>query len=85
MGRSVVPGNQPTPAYRDTDIELLAVAAGFKYTAKAGTEAELEHRIGELQDGPNFVHVMLKAGNAPVKNIPLTPHEIRDRFIAAMK
>lgn len=80
-----ITGNQPTPAYRDTDIELLAVAAGFKYTAKAGTEAELEHRIGELQDGPNFVHVMLKAGNAPVKNIPLTPHEIRDRFIAAMK
>lgn len=77
-------GNQPTPAYRDTDIELLAIAAGFKNTAKAGTEAELERIIQGLGDGPNFVHVMLKPGNAEVKNIPLTPHEIRDRFVAAL-
>ncbi|MFA4825453.1 MAG: sulfopyruvate decarboxylase subunit beta [Methanoregula sp.] len=78
-------GNQLTPAYRDTDIELLAIAAGFRYTAKAQSEAELAAVIGELKKGPNFVHVLLKPGNAAVKNIPLTPHEIRDRFSAALK
>ena len=69
-------GNQLTPAYRDTDIELLAIAAGFPHTAKAQTETELSAVIGKLKCGPNFVHV---------QNIPLTPHEIRDRFSAAMK
>jgi sulfopyruvate decarboxylase beta subunit len=78
-------GNQLTPAYRDTDIELLAIAAGFRHTVKAQTEAELSTVIGDLGPGPNFVHVLLKPGNAAVKNIPLTPHEIRDRFSAAMK
>ncbi|MEI8331526.1 MAG: sulfopyruvate decarboxylase subunit alpha [Methanomicrobiales archaeon] len=78
-------GNQLTPAYRDTDIELLAIATGFQYTAKAQTEAELSAVIGKLGRGPNFVHVLLKPGNSAVKNIPLTPHEIRDRFSAAIK
>ena len=78
-------GNQLTPAYRDTDIELLAIAAGFRFTTKAQSEKELATVIGDLGRGPNFVHVLLKPGNAVVKNIPLTPHEIRDRFSGAMK
>lgn len=78
-------GNQLTPAYRDTDIELIAIAAGFRHTVKAQTEGELSTVIGDLGPGPNFVHVLLKPGNAAVKNIPLTPHEIRDRFSAALK
>jgi sulfopyruvate decarboxylase len=78
-------GNQLTPAYLDTDIELLAIAAGFGNTAKAGTEEELERIIQGLGDGPNFVHVMLKPGNAVVKNIPMTPHQIRDRFVEALR
>jgi hypothetical protein len=28
--------------------------------------------------------VLLKPGNAAVGNIPLSPHEIRDRFMAAL-
>jgi sulfopyruvate decarboxylase subunit beta len=78
-------GNQLTPAWRDTDIELLAIAAGFRFTTKAQSEGELTAVIGQLGPGPNFVHVLLKPGNAAVKNIPLSPHEIRDRFMAAMK
>jgi len=78
-------GNQLTPAYLDTDLELLAIAAGFRYTVKAQSEGELAAVIGGLDRGPNFVHVLLKPGNSVVNNIPLTPHEIRDRFLAAMK
>jgi sulfopyruvate decarboxylase subunit beta len=78
-------GNQLTPAYRDTDIELLAIASGFRNTMKVQSEIELESVIGRLGRGPNFIHVLLKPGNAMVKNIPLSPHEIRDRFMAAVK
>ena len=78
-------GNQPTPAWRDTDIELLAIAAGFRFTTKAQSEKELDTVIGSIGRGPNFVHVLLKPGNASVKNIPLSPHQIRDRFMAAVK
>jgi sulfopyruvate decarboxylase beta subunit len=78
-------GNQLTPAYRDTDIELLAIAAGFRFTTKAQTESELASVIADLRPGPNFIHVLLKPGNAIVKNIPLSPHEIRDRFMTAVK
>jgi sulfopyruvate decarboxylase len=77
-------GNQLTPAYKDTDLELLAIATGFRFTAKAQTEAELADVIGKLRPGPNFIHVLLKPGNALVKNIPLSPHEIRDRFITTL-
>jgi sulfopyruvate decarboxylase subunit beta len=78
-------GNQLTPAYRDTDIELLAIASGFRFTTKAQTESELGSVIADLCPGPNFIHVLLKPGNAMVKNIPFSPHEIRDRFTAAVK
>jgi sulfopyruvate decarboxylase len=78
-------GNQLTPAWRDTDIEMLAIASGFRFTKKAQTESELASVIADLCPGPNFIHVLLKPGNAMVKNIPLSPHEIRDRFMAAVK
>jgi sulfopyruvate decarboxylase len=78
-------GNQLTPAWRNTDLELLAIAAGFRFTAKAQTEAGLASLIADLRPGPNFIHVLLKPGNAMVKNIPLSPHQIRDRFMAAMQ
>lgn len=78
-------GNQLTPAYAGTDIELLAIAAGFRFTGKAGTAAELDAIVSGLGKGPNFVHVILKPGNADAKNIPLTPHQIRDRFVKAIR
>ncbi len=78
-------GNQLTPAYNTADLELMAIASGFTHTWKAGDEIELEHVIRELGEGPNFVHVLLKPGNADVKNIPLSPLQIRDRFKTALQ
>lgn len=78
-------GNQPTPAWAGTDLELFAIASGFRFTAKAGTAAELEAVLSGLGTGPNFVHVILRPGNADVKNIPLSPHRIRDRFMSAIR
>lgn len=78
-------GNQLTPAYRHTDLELLAIAAGFTNTWRAQNGAQLEAILEGLGRGPNFVHIMLKPGNTEVNNIPLAPHEIRDRFMHALR
>jgi len=78
-------GNQLTPAYNTADLELMAIAAGFSHTWKAGDDEALENAIRELGEGPNFVHVLLKPGNADVKNIPLSPVQIRDRFKSALQ
>jgi sulfopyruvate decarboxylase beta subunit len=77
-------GNQLTPAYRSADLELIAIGAGFTHTWKVEDREGLNNAIHELKEGPNFVHVLLKPGNADVKNIPLTPEQIRDRFQQAI-
>jgi sulfopyruvate decarboxylase beta subunit len=77
-------GNQLTPAYRSADLELVALGAGFTHTWKIEDREGLNTVIQELGEGPNFVHVLLKPGNADVKNIPLTPVQIRDRFKSAL-
>ncbi len=79
-------GDQPTCAYSDIDMELVAISANIKLTYHAQTKRELEsvmERIHE-KDGPKFIHVLIKPGNARVKNIPLTPVEIKKRFMKAI-
>ncbi|MBP8675522.1 MAG: hypothetical protein KBH53_00590, partial [Methanoculleus sp.] len=77
-------GNQPTPASGLVDMELLARAAGIRNTCKVQDEEELEEAWESRGRGPNFIHVVLNPGNAPVGNIPLAPAEIRERFVRAL-
>ncbi|QSZ67343.1 sulfopyruvate decarboxylase subunit beta [Methanofollis aquaemaris] len=79
-------GNQPTYAAANVDLELLARASGFTRTWKVGSPEEIGAVMAASADeGPNFIHVMLRPGNASVGNIPLTPQEIRARFAAALR
>jgi sulfopyruvate decarboxylase subunit beta len=78
-------GNQPTPASGLVDMELLARAAGIRRTCKVQDERELADAWENRGRGPNFIHVVLKPGNAPVPNIPLAPAEIRKRFMRALR
>lgn len=78
-------GNQLTPAYGSADMELLAVAAGFRNTAKVQTDAELKDAWRNRVCGPNFIHVLLKPGNSNAKNIPLSPVELKERFMASLQ
>ena len=48
-------------------------------------ERELEEAWEDRGRGPTFIHVVLAPGNAPVPNIPLTPGEIRERFMRAIR
>lgn len=78
-------GNQPTPASGLVDMELLARAAGIRRTCKVQDERELKGAWEDRGRGPNFIHVVLKPGNAAVGNIPLAPAEIRERFVRAIR
>ncbi|KDE55318.1 sulfopyruvate decarboxylase subunit beta [Methanoculleus sp. MH98A] len=78
-------GNQLTNAYGQVDMELLALAAGLKRTCKVQDERELGEAWESRGRGPNFIHVVLKPGNATVPNIPLAPGEIRERFVRAIR
>lgn len=77
-------GNQPTNAYSQVDMELLALAAGIRNTCKVQDEEELRKAWENRGRGPNFIHVVLRPGNAAVPNIPLAPGEIRERFMRAL-
>jgi len=76
-------GDQPTPAYHHVDLELIAIAHGIKNTCKVQDAEELREAFGERGRGPNFIHTIIRPGNEQVGNIPLTPKEIRDRFMRA--
>jgi len=78
-------GNQLTNAYGQVDMELLALAAGIRNTCKVQDERELKDAWENRGRGPNFIHVVLKPGNARVPNIPLAPAEIRERFVRAIR
>ncbi|MDN7024779.1 sulfopyruvate decarboxylase subunit beta [Methanoculleus sp. FWC-SCC1] len=78
-------GNQPTSAYGQVDMELLAIAAGIRNTAKAHTPEEIREAWEARGRGPAFIHIVLKPGNAPVPNVPYTPEEIRNRFMGSLQ
>ncbi|MCX6699885.1 MAG: sulfopyruvate decarboxylase subunit beta [Methanomicrobiales archaeon] len=78
-------GNQMTPACQQVDLELYARACGFEQTAKVTSAEEIGGAIASLQQGPSFLHVVIRPGNSDVPNIPFTPQEIRDRFMSTVR
>ncbi|WFN35698.1 sulfopyruvate decarboxylase subunit beta [Methanogenium sp. S4BF] len=77
-------GNQMTHAWSGVDMELYAIAAGLTTTCKVHTADELTRAFQTRGRGPCFIHVLLKPGNADVKNIPLSPAEIKERFMGSV-
>ena len=77
-------GNQMTHAWNGVDMELYAIAAGITNTSRVHTAEELKEAFKNRGNGPCFIHVILKPGNSDVKNIPLSPIEIKERFIGSL-
>ncbi|HUT79638.1 MAG TPA: sulfopyruvate decarboxylase subunit alpha [Candidatus Bathyarchaeia archaeon] len=73
-------GNQITAAYSNIDLELLARAYGFTNTQKAYTPDDLVTAFNHLEKGPRLIHIIVKPGNAIVKDVPLSGIEIKERF-----
>ncbi|MCK4938188.1 MAG: sulfopyruvate decarboxylase subunit beta [Methanosarcinales archaeon] len=80
-------GNQETAACTSTDLELMARGHGMQYSAKAHTGDELVAVFHQLKEapGPAFIDMVVMPINEAVGDIPLTPVEIKDRFIGAIK
>jgi sulfopyruvate decarboxylase subunit beta len=78
-------GNQITQGYATTDLGQVAEAAGISSVVLVQTETELTSALSDTCKGGRFIHVIIRPGNSAVPNIPLSPIEIRDRFMAAMK
>ena len=78
-------GNQTTPAFRQVDLELYARACGFEQTVKVVSAEGIGGAIASPEPGPSFIHVVIRPGNSDAPNIPLTPREIRDRFMNTIR
>jgi len=78
-------GNQCTYS-STTDLKKVAEGVGFKNTAlypESLEEIDFTPVLGT--EGPVFVHVKVKAGNASVPVIPMEPEEIKERFMDEVK
>jgi sulfopyruvate decarboxylase subunit beta len=78
-------GNQPTATSFCVDLELTARGLGLEKTYKVASRKEILPVLQSLDDGPNFVHVLAKPGNANVPDVPLSPLEIKQNVIEALK
>ncbi len=77
-------GNQPTYS-SSMDLELLAKVYGIKNTSKVSTADELLKALKSGGKGPRFIHAIILAKNADVPNIPMTPVQIKERFMAGIR
>jgi sulfopyruvate decarboxylase subunit beta len=74
-------GNQRTATSSLTDLAHISYGAGIKETYRAQNKTEIEHTLSKLDRGPNFVHILARAGNAQVPVIPLSPEKIKVGFM----
>ncbi len=78
-------GNQPTATSFCVDLESTAKGLGIEKTHKAASRKEVLSVLQGLDNGPNFVHMLAKPGNANVPDVPLNPLEIKQNVIGALK
>ena len=74
-------GNQPTARAAGTDLAALARAAGCEHVLEADSEQKLQDALEGFQEGLTVIIVRAVAGNADVPIIPLSPEEIKKRFM----
>ena len=80
-------GSQETLTAKFLDLELLARGCGIENTVKVHTKEEVENAVSTAADTEEvtFIHVVLKPGNSDSPNIPLTPVEVTERFMDALR
>lgn len=78
-------GNQPTASGLCVDLEFTARGLGFQKTYQAASSEEIRSIVRNLTEGPNFVHLIAKPGNADVANVPLSPLQIKRNVIQSLR
>jgi sulfopyruvate decarboxylase subunit beta len=74
-------GNQKTATSQTADLAYTAYGLGIRQVYRSRNKAQLESILLKLGNGPNFVHVLAREGNAHVPIIPLSPEEIKLEFM----
>ncbi|MFB0545098.1 MAG: sulfopyruvate decarboxylase subunit alpha [Asgard group archaeon] len=78
-------GDQPTPAYKNISLSAIALAHGIKKVQLCHEIEENREAIEGFGRGPDFIHVIVRPGNAQLALIPLKNREIKERFMRALK
>jgi phosphonopyruvate decarboxylase len=78
-------GSQPSLS-AETRLDRMAAAAGYRTVAAVTDAADISDAVasGLAADGPHFVLVKVTPAQAEAPRIPYTPHQLRDRFRAAI-
>ncbi|MHA1277251.1 MAG: sulfopyruvate decarboxylase subunit alpha [Candidatus Helarchaeota archaeon] len=74
-------GNQITPAYSHIDLELIARSFGIQQSGVAYTSEDILKTYETFENGSKFIHIFTNPTNAKVDPIPLTPLQIKERFM----
>lgn len=77
-------GSQCTYA-STVDLGMVAQSVGFKNNFKFLESDEIDFKEVLESEGPVFVHLKVKAGNADVPIIDMTPEEIMGRFMKEIR
>jgi sulfopyruvate decarboxylase subunit beta len=77
-------GSQCTYA-STVNLGNVAKSIGFKNSFKFSESDEINFKTVLESEGPVFVHLKVKAGNADVPIIDMTPEEIIGRFMEGIK
>ncbi|MHA2391713.1 MAG: sulfopyruvate decarboxylase subunit beta [Promethearchaeota archaeon] len=77
-------GDQKTYTSKKTKLEIIAKGAGFESITVISIEGDIISILKDLGKGCHFVKIEVSPGNAQVKNIPLNPEEIKQRFMESI-
>jgi sulfopyruvate decarboxylase subunit beta len=78
-------GNQITNTSKKTVLDVVAKGAGFEYIKVIDNAQEIVPELKKSHQSCRFILIKAQPGNADLKNIPLSPIEIKERFISSMK
>ncbi len=78
-------GNQPTVSARKTNLECLARAAGISQAQTVENLKDLQHCLDCHREEPLILIAQTDSSHANVPHVPLLPHQITRRFMAALR
>jgi sulfopyruvate decarboxylase subunit beta len=78
-------GGQPTATAYGANLELVARGLGIRSTRHIVTRKEIIQTFLTLGQGPHFIHILAKPGNAKVSDISLAPEFIKTRVMRFLR
>jgi sulfopyruvate decarboxylase subunit beta len=77
-------GDQRTYTRSKTKLEVIAKGSGFDSINVITNEGEIAPTLKDLGKGCHFIIIKVSPGNAKVENIPMSPKDIKRRFMRSI-